>query len=70
MKKFKTHQISQIVRYIKCYYKGSFYVENEGPFIFDFGQVKQSNVYGHDLKKFISNINRNLKAKSVTEIYD
>ncbi len=62
MKTFKPHQINQIKRYIRAYYKGSFFVENTGPFVFDFGKVSQSAEYDHAWKKFIVQINKSLKA--------
>lgn len=41
---FREHQALQIARYIRSYYRGTFYIEQSGPFHFDAGRACYDDV--------------------------
>jgi Protein of unknown function (DUF1107). len=58
---FQEHQALKIARYIRNYYRGSFYVEQSGPFHFEAGRACCSDVENIRWKKFLAQINKEIR---------
>lgn len=58
---FREHQLVKIAQYIRNYYRGSFYIEQSGPFHFDAGRACYDDVDNVRWKKLLSQINKEVK---------
>ncbi len=58
---FREHQALQIARYIRSYYRGTFYIEQSGPFHFDAGRACYDDVENVRWKKVLAQINKEIR---------
>jgi hypothetical protein len=58
---FREHQALQIARYIRSYYRGTFYIEQSGPFHFDAGRACYDHVDNVKWKKLLAQINKEIR---------
>lgn len=58
---FREHQALQVARYIRSYYRGSFYIEQSGPFHFDAGRACYDQVDNVKWKKFLAQVNKEIR---------
>jgi hypothetical protein len=58
---FREHQALKIAKYIRSYYRGSFYIDQSGPFHFDAGRACYNDVENVKWKKILSQINKEIK---------
>lgn len=57
---FREHQALKIAQYIRSYYRGSFYIEQSGPFHFEAGKACCDNVDNVKWRKLLSQINKEI----------
>ena len=58
---FREHQALKIAQYIRSYYRGSFYIEQSGPFHFEAGKACYDNVDNVKWRKLLSQINKEIR---------
>ncbi len=58
---FREHQALQIARYIRSYYRGTFYIEQSGPFHFNAGRACYDDVENVRWKKVLAQINKEIR---------
>ena len=58
---FREHQALQIARYIRSYHRGTFYIEQSGPFHFDAGRACYDDVENVRWKKVLAQINKEIR---------
>ncbi len=59
---FREHQALQIARYIRSYYRGTFYIEQSGPFYFDAGKACYDQIECVKSKKMLAQINKEIRS--------
>jgi hypothetical protein len=58
---FGEHQAIRVAKHIRNYYRGSFYIDQSGPFYFDAGRACVDDVNNVRWKKFLAQINKEIK---------
>jgi hypothetical protein len=61
---FSEHQAVRVAKHIRNYYRGSFYIDQSGPFYFDAGRACVDDGINVRWKKFLAQINKEIKHMS------